>query len=62
LPIPVPSTLQLEEALRLFNLAYNIQKEFFAGMISEHTRNEELNGIQLEVDRFVHSLYLGNDC
>ncbi|MEM2929163.1 MAG: Eco57I restriction-modification methylase domain-containing protein [Nitrososphaerota archaeon] len=57
LPIIIPSTEKLKEFEKIFNKAYDIQKQKFEGKISEKEAEKKLNSIQKELDEEIEKLY-----
>jgi len=57
LPIPVPTSEQLNDCKKLFDKAYSIQYSFFEETISSSERDKQLSIVQKEVDDFVKQLY-----
>lgn len=58
-PIIIPTEEQLKFFENIFNRAVAIQKEKFAGEISEKEADEILKQIQEELDIYVEKMYLG---
>ena len=56
-PIVVPTSNQLSVSKELFDKSHKIQTDFFDNKISISDRDNGLNEIQIEVDKFVESLY-----
>jgi len=59
LPIIIPTSEQLKKFESIFNLAVALQKQKFAGKISEEEAEEKLAVIQKELDEMVEGMYLG---
>jgi hypothetical protein len=58
LPIVIPNSEQLNFFENIFNRAVSIQKDKFAGNITEKDADKKLNEIQKELDKFVEEMYL----
>lgn len=58
LPIVIPNSEQLNFFEKIFNSAVSIQKDKFAGNITEKEAEKNLNEIQKELDKFVDEMYL----
>jgi hypothetical protein len=58
LPIIIPTTEQLKSFESIFNRAVVVQKQKFAGKISEAEAEEKLNVIQRELDEMVERMYM----
>jgi cell fate (sporulation/competence/biofilm development) regulator YmcA (YheA/YmcA/DUF963 family) len=59
LPIIIPTTEQLKNFESIFNRAVEVQKQKFAGKISEAEAEKELAVIQKKLDEVVEGMYLG---
>jgi len=58
LPIIIPTSEQLKSFESIFNRAVAVQKQKFAGKISEAEAEEKLSIIQRELDEMVEGMYL----
>jgi uncharacterized protein YjaG (DUF416 family) len=56
-PVIIPTTQQLKSFESIFNRAVEVQKQKFAGKISEAEAEEKLGIIQRELDEMVVYLY-----
>ncbi|RME13617.1 MAG: DNA modification methylase [Bacteroidetes bacterium] len=57
-PIIIPTTTQLQSFEQIFNRAYDIQKQKFAGKISKREAEKELDRVQEELDKMVEKMYM----
>lgn len=57
LPIIVPSNDQLVIFESIFNESFDIKNQFFDGLISKEVHDEELDKIQIKLDKEVEKLY-----
>lgn len=61
LPIIIPTPEQLKEFERIFDAAYCIKKDKFAGRITEKKAEEKLQQVQKELDEMVEEMYMGGE-
>ncbi|MCX7929053.1 MAG: BREX-1 system adenine-specific DNA-methyltransferase PglX, partial [Patescibacteria group bacterium] len=58
-PIIIPTATELAAFEKIFNRAYTIQKQKFAGTITEAEAERELEEVQRELDKMVEEMYMG---
>ena len=58
IPIIIPTPQQLKELENIFNRAYSVQKDKFAGKISKEEAERKLDEIQKNLDVLVEKMYM----